>query len=164
MFLYNDFDDIGKECVASAIAGPSKNDIEINDFSVKRGETYYIVISSWLSSSINYTIEMRQFVCTDLISPEADTVQYFVNGETMETLNAAATHLEARINWYLDVGLTNKVSDLSSVSLSDGDKYYVTQSLLNCESAAIEVSVSEVTCSDLSITSTVGANVDCSGE
>src|SRR5699024_3044328 len=163
VFVYESCSEIGEECLAGAVAGPSTNDVMIQDFPVEEGETYYIVVSSWLTNNIDYTLKVNSFSCSDLETPDGDSTQQFVAGDTVDDLTVEATRVGAILTWYEDAGLTQEITDPSTHDLVDGDSYYVTQTLNGCESDPLIITADEIDCSDLEIVDYTEATVACRG-
>src|SRR5699024_2603829 len=69
VFIYDDCSAIGNQCQASATEGPGTDDLQIKSFEVSAGTNYYIVISSWLTEDIDYTLNIDYFSCLDLDKP-----------------------------------------------------------------------------------------------
>src|SRR5690606_16662021 len=57
VFVYDSCAELGTDCLAGAVNGPSDDDFAITDFPVTAGEDYYIVVSSWLTPSYSYTLD-----------------------------------------------------------------------------------------------------------
>lgn len=163
VFVYELCGEIGDECAAGAVAGPSTDDVIIQDFPVEDGQTYYIVVSSWLTTDIDYTIKINSFACSDLETPSGDATQSFVAGDTVDDLDAEETRSGAILTWYEDAALTIEITDTSTHLLVDGDTYYVTQFYNDCESVALAITAEEIDCSDLEIVSFTDAEVACRG-
>lgn len=163
LFVYESCTDIGERCVASAVAGASKDDIQILDFEVEENETYYIVVSSWLTSQIDYTLEVKSFDCSDLEAPRGGSVQEFIAGQAVDHLEVEATRATSVLTWYVDAGLSNEIIDISTHLLSDGDSYFVTQTLNGCESLPLEIKAEEYDCTLLEITDITESEVACRG-
>src|SRR5699024_8794703 len=86
VFIYESCSDIGTSCAAGAAAGPSSDDMSIEDFEVESGTKYYIVVSSWLTQDVSYQIDIAYFSCADVKAPEGDTDQSFPTGDMLSTL------------------------------------------------------------------------------
>src|SRR5690606_20607772 len=125
LFVYESCGDIGTNCVAGVVAGPSDDDISIEEFSVQNGQTYYIVVSSWLSSSIDYTLEINGFVCATFPAPIGDAVQDYAAPATLADLEVEGTMNGSVLTWYSDAAGTIVIPD--STPLVDGTIYYVSQ-------------------------------------
>lgn len=163
LFIYDSCEDIGSICAASAVAGASIDDIQVLDFEVEENKTYFIVISSWLASTIEYTLEINSFNCADLEIPQGDVVQEFIAGETVEDLEVVSTRPSGVLTWYSDMGLNNEIIDISSHLLTNGTLYYVTQSIDGCESDPLEIKAEEYACNLLEIVDITEAEVACRG-
>src|SRR5690606_5727367 len=102
LFVYESCGDIGTNCVAGVVAGPSDDDISIEEFTVLDGETYYIVVSSWLSSSVGYTLEINGFVCATFPAPIGDAVQDLAGLAFVSDLEVEGTMSASVLTWYED--------------------------------------------------------------
>ncbi|PZW37601.1 hypothetical protein LX95_02874, partial [Mesonia algae] len=61
MFIYSSCEDIGTTCQDGIVNGGSTDDMEIEDYSVTSGQTYYILISTWASpQSVDYTFIIKE--------------------------------------------------------------------------------------------------------
>ena len=161
VFVYESCSDIGSSCVAGAVAGPSDDDFGISAFTMTAGQEYYIVVSSWLTPSIGYTLDIIPFTCANLETPTAETPQDYIAGSELSDLTFSATRTGAVLNWYSDAGLANSIPD--TTILVDGMSYYLTQTFEGCESDAIEIVVNEIDCSTIGVASTVDATISCKG-
>ncbi|SHJ06307.1 Por secretion system C-terminal sorting domain-containing protein [Mesonia phycicola] len=162
VFVYDSCGDVGSSCLAGAIAGPSDADFGIENFSVTAGEDYYIVVSSWLSSTIGYTLDIIPFSCTSINVPSVVSVQEFVSGDLISDLEVIATEPGATFIWYSDAGGTTVIPD--TTLLVDGVTYYVSQVFNGCESSLEAVTVDEIDCSTLDIISVTGDIASCRGQ
>ncbi|MBT0609246.1 immunoglobulin domain-containing protein, partial [Aequorivita echinoideorum] len=161
MFVYESCGDIGTNCVAGTVAGPSDDDLIIEEFDVVAGQTYYIVVSSWLNPSIGYTLEINGFSCSTFPAPVGDANQDFAAPATLADLDVEGTMGGSTLTWYSDAAGTNVIPD--TTPLVDQTTYYVSQTFGTCESPLLAITVSEIDCSDLLITATTGGTVACKG-
>ncbi|SHJ06334.1 Por secretion system C-terminal sorting domain-containing protein [Mesonia phycicola] len=161
VFVYTDCADVGSSCVAGAVAGPSDADFGIEDFQMTGGTTYYILVSSWLTSTVGYTLDIVPFSCSSVMSPTGPSPQDFVGGDMVSDLEVNATESPSTFNWYAGPGATNPILDTEL--LVDNTTYYVTQTYNGCESAPLAITVSEIDCSALAIVSSAGNAVSCQG-
>ncbi len=100
IFVYENCQDIGVECVAGVANGGSDERL-IDDFIVTAGQTYYIVISTWPSpQSIDYTLLISENTC--------------VPGEFTVTATGACDTME----FYVDVEITD-MGSLDSYEITD---------------------------------------------
>ena len=161
VFVYESCSDIGSGCVAGAVAGPSDDDFGISAFPVTAGQEYYIVVSSWLSPSIGYTLDIVPFTCASLETPTGETPQQYIAGSNLSDLVVNETRSGATLNWYSDAALNNSIPD--TTVLVDGASYYLTQTFEGCESSAIEIVVNEIDCSTIGIVSAADETISCRG-
>lgn len=161
VFVYESCGDLGVNCVAGAVAGPSDDDFGIEDFQMTAGQDYFIVVSSWLTSTVGYTLDIIPFSCASLASPVADPLQDFVAGDTLADLEVDTTKNTATLAWYSDPQGNNPIADTSA--LVDGVTYYVAQVFNGCESALTPITVDEIDCTSLAITATTDDTVSCKG-
>src|SRR5690606_21510235 len=164
VFVFDSCGDIYTSCLAGAVAGPSDNDFKINDFQVTAGEDYYIVVSSWLSSSIGYTLEIIPFDCANLPAPDGEAAQDFVTGDTVSSLEVDPTENGATLTWYENASDIPGNPITGDPVLINGEDYYVTQTFNGCESPPLVITVNEIDCSMLAITSTTPDSVSCRGK
>ncbi|PZD78623.1 GEVED domain-containing protein [Mesonia sp. K7] len=162
VFVYDSCGDLLDNCLAGAVAGPSDDDFGIEDFQVTAGEDYYIVVSSWLTPTIGYTLDIIPFDCAALAAPDGDSPQDFVGGDTLADLEVDTTENGATLNWYAGPGATNPIPD--TTTLMDNTTYFVTQTFNGCESTPTSILVEEIDCSSLGITATTTGTVSCQGE
>lgn len=158
VFVYESCDDINTSCIAGAIAGNSEDDISIIDFEVTQGNSYYIIVSSWQSVSIDYTLNIFSFDCQSFETPIGEEEQSFVGGDTVADLEVEATMDDVTFTWYEDEDLTIVIADPTAELLVDGTTYYVTQTINvnGCESPALAILALEIDCTMLGITESNG--------
>src|SRR5690606_11418894 len=149
------------DCVAGEVAGASDDDVVIKEFPMVTGQTYYIVVSSWLTQSIGYTLEIKGFDCATFPAPIGDAVQDFAAPATLADLDVEGTMSTSVLNWYSDAAGTISIPD--TTPLVDATTYWVSQTVLGCESPLVEILVNELACSDLEIVSTTDDVVCQSG-
>lgn len=176
VFSYNDCAEIGTICVDGDITSTG-SDLQINSLYVNPGEDYYIVIASLGPNSIpantQYTIHIRGFDCSTWVVPDGDANLSFLAGQTLSHFSGFPNYGitpsidGAILTWYEDNNGTqgNVIPNLNNIVLSDGDTYWVTQSVFSCESPGLLVTFNEFDCSvDLTgITSSQGDSVCQSG-
>lgn len=161
LFVYEACADIGTNCVAGITAGPSQNDIRIEEFEVQAGQEYYVVVSSWLNPTVGFTLDIIPFDCATFEAPEGEANQEFTTGQTIADLIVETTReSNVTLNWYASDGVT-PITD--TTTLVDGETYYVSQTYIGCEGAQLAITVSEIDCSTLAITNTFDASVNCAG-
>ncbi|MDT0295929.1 choice-of-anchor L domain-containing protein, partial [Mesonia ostreae] len=67
MFVYSSCADIGTACNTGLTNSFSTDDLDIQDFAVTGGETYYILISTWASpQSTAYTLTISENTCVNI--------------------------------------------------------------------------------------------------
>ena len=156
IFIYESCDDIGDTCIGGAVNANGEDDIVIQDYMVSGGSSYYIVVSSWQSVSIEYTLNIYSFDCLAFEAPEGEEEQDFVTGDVVNDLEVESTMDDTSFRWYEDENLTIEILDPSTELLVDGETYYVTQTLTinDCESSALAITVNEIDCTVLSVTTT----------
>ncbi|MGO3707742.1 fibronectin type III domain-containing protein [Mesonia hippocampi] len=161
LFVYEACADIGTNCVAGITAGPSQNDIRIEEFEVQAGQEYYVVVSSWLNPTVGFTLDIIPFDCATFEAPEGEANQEFTTGQTIADLTVETTReSNVTLNWYASDGVT-PIAD--TTTLVNGETYYVSQTYNGCEGAQLAIMVSEIDCSTLAITNTFDASVNCAG-
>lgn len=161
VFVYSSCEDIGENCLAAAVNGASSADIGIEEFHVEAGETYYIVLSSWLYSSYGYTLTITDFDCDSLEAPEGEEEQKFSTGETIADLKAKPTMEDVSMVWFSDAAGTDELSD--STELEDGETYYVGQKYIDCVGDLLAITVHEIICDDFEIIDVSDGKVNCKG-
>lgn len=65
MFVYDSCENIGQECLAGNKTGVIASAIEINEFPVTNGTTYYIVISTSLEQTTPYSLLIQKVNCSE---------------------------------------------------------------------------------------------------
>jgi hypothetical protein len=161
VFVYDSCADLGTNCLAGAVAGPSDNGFGIKDFPITTGEDYYILVSSWLTPTVGYTLEILPFDCSTFEPPVGDANQDFVAGDQLLDLAIDSTRTNAVLNYYSNPGGTTSIPD--TTTLVDNATYYVSQTFYGCESPLLAITVHEIDCSVLDISSTTGDSVSCKG-
>src|SRR5690606_24969522 len=122
----------------------------------------FIVISSETGST-NYTLNIYGFDCTALASPTGDATQYFVGTKYVSDLEVEQHPHSTGLTWYEDAAGTIVINDPTTTPLVDNTTYYVSQTVLGCESDVLAITALEFACSDLEIVSTTGGVVCQSG-
>src|SRR5699024_6224777 len=123
VFVYTSCNDIGSDCFAGAITSNGA-DFGIEDLFVDKDQDYYIVISSsGAESHTEYDLDITGFDCPNWVKPEGDTTYEFYGQDLSDysktRIGVNPTIRQADLTWYSDANLTNKISDPSTVSLSD---------------------------------------------
>lgn len=126
--------------VTGTTIGNMVEDLEANT-------TYYVYVrascsgvwSDW-SEAINFTT-----LCDSVLPmPTGETIQNLVEGETLADLEVEGENL----TWYADEALTTEIEDTTVAT--DGAVYYVTQSVENCVSDALAITVTVIDpCADI---------------
>lgn len=163
VFVYDSCLNIGTECMDGAVAGATEDDLLIENLQVVQGETYYIVVSSWQTTSVDYTLNISSFACAALEAPTGDATQEFVAGDVVSDLDVQPTRPGATLNWYEDATLSISITDPDTELLVDATTYYVTQLFGGCEGDALAIIAEEFDCSTFEIVSFTNAEVICSG-
>lgn len=167
VFVYDDCADIGTLCMTDGGAvTDTGGDLNINSLQVGAGQDIYIVIASATTVGGNvapintdYTLTIEGFQCLTFPPPvnnlstrpnidfaTGQTLDYYINskGYIAPTINFAD------LTWYADLSdiPANPIPEnpVPNIPLSDGDTYYVTQTVKNCESPALEVIFREFNC------------------
>jgi len=86
--------------------------------------------------------------------PEAESIQTFCTAATWQAAGFAnptddlssVVVCGVNLQWYSDAAATMLVNNINSISLADGDTYYVTQTINGCESEPLAVSLLENEC------------------
>ncbi len=76
-------------------------------------------------------------------APEGDAIQEFDAGDTVATLTVSVDE-SAVVNWYVMNDDEELVSVDATTVLVDGETYYVTQTLGNCESETLAITANEI--------------------
>ncbi|WP_158524869.1 T9SS type A sorting domain-containing protein [Mesonia sp. K7] len=170
VFIYEMCSDIESICLFGA---ESQNgaDIEINSIYVNTGDEIYIMIATIDGSGnpINspYTLDIEGFDCASWVVPDGNTTQAFVSAAS-QTLadfdnasplptpapsNAAGAYPTingATLQWYPDLAgapdTANPIANPSTIVLTDGDVYHVTQNVGACESPALMITFEDIDC------------------
>lgn len=153
VFVYESCADIGVSCAEEGSVAEDSTDSHGFDMLVEEGETYYFVVSSAEpTASFDYTLNINGYSCNDIPAPTiADASPYFMSGDNLSSLEKHINFLRLSqgIKWYSDVGLTTQIADPDNEPLVDGVSYYVTQEVIGCEGAALQLTPIEFDCSVL---------------
>ena len=131
--------------------------LSIEDYYVEAGETILIVVSSEVGST-NYTLTIEGLDCSNIEAPTANnTTPYYITGDVignvLNLIDLQGSVYNEGFSWYSDAGLSNPV-DPSSEIIANGATYYVTQTVLGCESSVgLAISPIEFNCNSLSVSS-----------
>ena len=161
LFIYESCSDIGTECLAGEVNGATNDDLEINGFTVQNGNTYYIVVSSWHTPNIDYTLVISDFTCSSFAPPIGDVVQTFTANDTLADLDVQVTLSGGFLTWYSDATASTTIPE--TTVLTDDTTYYVSQTFGSCESPVLAIRVLEVDCANMEISSIINDTVVCKG-
>ncbi|GGB76063.1 hypothetical protein GCM10007424_15060 [Flavobacterium suaedae] len=108
------------------------------------GTTYYVVqtFEDCVSDALAITVTVID-PCEGITAPTGDAVQDFTEGQTLADLEVTGDNL----TWYSDAELTTEI-DATTV-LTDEATYYVTQTIGECTSEALAVTVNQVANTDV---------------
>jgi hypothetical protein len=149
MYIYTSCGEVGTNCLEGATNEGTSSMITISDYYINAGETIFIVISSE-SSTVNYTLDIYGFDCNNVAGPIVDdTTPYFVQPDTLDDIDLEESENSSGIVWYSDAGATMPIP--GNTPLVDGTTYYVTQTILGCESSTIAVTPVEFNCSAMGV-------------
>lgn len=148
VFIYDVCGDIGVDCLEGAVN--DQGEVHIDDYYINAGETIYIVVSADAGTT-NYNLEINGLDCNNVELPEADTQPYFVPPSALSDLNVEGNPYNTGFNWYSDQAGT--VSIPGSTALVDNTTYYVTQTILGCESATLAITPQEFPCNTMGVSS-----------
>src|SRR5690606_17111567 len=90
--------------------------------------------------------------------------QDFVTGDTVSSLEVDPTENGATLTWYENASDIPGNPITGDPVLINGEDYYVTQTFNGCESPPLVITVSEMDCSILAITSATPGSVTCRGK
>jgi len=107
-----------------------------NDTVLVDGVTYYVTqtVAGCTSVSLGITVTVTD-PCASIAIPQGDTQQTAEEGSTLADLTVIGENL----TWYADEELTQELPD--STILIDGTTYYVTQTVGECISDALAITV-----------------------
>jgi len=149
MYIYTSCGEVGINCLEGATNEGSLTEVTISDYYINAGETIFIVISSE-SNTVNYTLDIYGFDCNNVAGPIVeDTTPYFVQPDTLDDINLEESVNSSGVVWYSDAGATMPIPN--NTPLVDGTTYYVTQTILGCESSTIAVTPVEFNCSAMGV-------------
>ena len=112
----------------------------INDNDTNPNVYYFFYNWTVTPGQICYSDRVEETVIVNPIpaAPVADANQNFNAGETLADLDVTGTNL----TWYSDPAATMVIPD--TTPLEDGETYYVTQTVADCESEVISITVTEI--------------------
>ncbi len=153
IYLYSSCGLIGIDCL-DGLTSEGLTSVAFEDYYVNAGEDLFIVVSSE-SGSVNYTLTINGLDCNNIDEPNVETTSpYFVNGNTLSNIipliGLDGSVYNEGFTWYDDQALTN-VIDPSQEIISSDKTYYVTQTILGCESNPVAIDPVEFDCDGLSI-------------
>src|SRR5690554_3021954 len=160
VFVYQSCGDVGTNCLAGATSVGGVYLIE--DFYATGGQDYFIVISSETGST-NYTLNIYGFDCNNAATPSGDATQYFVGTKYLTDLDIDEHTYSTGLNWYEDAAGTQPINDPTTWQLVHNTTYYVSQTVLSCESDLFAITAMEFDCVDLEIITTTDGIVCQSG-
>jgi len=106
------------------------------DTKVEHNKTYYAKSKNANSEYEIFAIKTQH---CDLPTPTAETIQSFIDGQTIENLKVDGEHLV----WYSDKNLTEKLE--KTTKLEHNTTYYVRSESETCQSDVLEITVTEAT-------------------
>ncbi|KAF2506406.1 hypothetical protein E0W72_13195, partial [Flavobacterium arcticum] len=133
LFVYDDCDDIGVECIAGGVGGFAATPVSIPSLAVTAGTTYYFVISTWAApQSTPYTLIIQQVFCAPPVGEPTTSI-------TQTTANVSWTNPSGATSWEIvlqapgagipagsgDVVTTNVNHPLTGLTESTLYEYYV---------------------------------------
>src|SRR5690606_15643571 len=103
------------------------------------GTTYYVTqtVGACTSDALAITVTVID-PCAGVTAPMGDATQTLDLGSTLADLDVTGTDL----TWYSDADLTMEIADTTEVV--DGTTYYVTQTVGDCTSDALAITVTVV--------------------
>jgi len=103
------------------------------------GTTYYVTqtVGECTSTATDITVAVVD-PCAGVLAPAGEEEQEFNTGETLADLDVTGENL----TWYADEALTTELP--ATTVLVNDTTYYVTQTVGECVSAALPVTVSEI--------------------
>ncbi len=113
----------------------------IDAFYVVVDGTYYV--SQMVNGCQSEITEITATVNAIPAAPESQGVQEFNNGDTFDALEVSLNE-GAVANWYVMDESENYISVGNDTVLEDGATYYVSQTLLGCESEVTAITVNEI--------------------
>ncbi len=147
-FVYEACDSIGIACPTSGIAAGNIMDSQSFEFLAEQGHDYYIVISSAaMTDSLSYHLSIDGYDCSEVPAPTGYAYPYFLQGDSLEMLAIEGSKFNEDFKWYSDSLLTSPLPDGTIVQ--DSTVYYVTQTVMGCESAPLKVTPQLFKCSAL---------------
>src|SRR5690625_5998292 len=147
ILVYESCSDFGTQCFASAEVD---NGIAlIEDLYVDAGSELFILVTS-KTGSFDYTLTIDGLDCNNVPAPTGDTAPFFIAGDFLSSLQVDGSVYNQGFTWYSDAALTNEIIDPDTELLVDNTTYYVTQTILGCESDALAITAMEFDCSYLS--------------
>ncbi|KAF2515841.1 T9SS type A sorting domain-containing protein [Flavobacterium salilacus subsp. salilacus] len=112
----------------------------LNEETVLETESYFV--SQTVEGCESDRVEVNVTLNATPDAPEGNAVQAFDAGDTVATLTIAVDE-SAVVNWYVMNEAEELVSIDAATVLVDGETYYVTQTLENCESETLAITVDE---------------------
>lgn len=100
------------------------------------GTTYYVTqtVGTCTSTALSITVTVVD-PCAGVLAPDGESEQELLLGQTLADLDVEGDNL----TWYSDEELTTEIPDTTEAI--DGTTYYVTQTVGNCISPALDIMV-----------------------
>lgn len=100
------------------------------------GTTYYVTqtVGNCISPALDITVTVTD-PCAGILAPDGEDAQELLLGQTLADLDVEGDNL----TWYSDEELTTVIPDTTVAE--DGEIYYVTQTVGNCISPALDITV-----------------------
>lgn len=136
VFIYDSCGEVGINCLNGAALESGVAIIE--DLYIEAGQQLLIVVSS-ISGTMSYDLEIYGVDCNNLSAPSGNATPYFVAGDMVEDLKVEGSIYNQGFKWYRDATLNSEITDPKNEALIDGTSYFVTQTILDCESTAFEI-------------------------
>src|SRR5699024_120934 len=144
--------DIGDVCAEEGSVAEDTADKHGFEFIAEDGLDYYFVVSSAeVADSLDYQLNINRMGCNDIPTPTAEvTDPYFITGDSLMALETKlkGSKFNEGYRWYEDSALQNEIMRPDTVSIAEKD-YYITQTVIGCQSDALKITPIEFHCSDL---------------
>ena len=150
VFVYDSCSNIGVECVEEGSFAEDHNDTHGFEMIAEEGKTYYFLVSSASpTDAFEYTLKIDGYDCNTIPHPIADSTYIYNDGDMLSIVPIEGSKFNDEFKWYRDSGLTDEITDPSQEELEDGETYYVTQTVMGCESDGLAITFEEFDCDDL---------------
>ncbi|GEM_PF-2972751 len=168
LFIYTSCDDIGVACEAGGVNEESFDPINIDDFVVTAGETYYFVISTWadpISTAYTFNITENVVAVTGIDVTTVDFVPAIINvdGGTLAMASSITpVTADQSVNWSIvSAGGTATISTTGVVTaVANGIVYAKATSVADAsykDSMLITISNQEIAATSVDVTVESGA-------